>query len=65
MVILPFSLLSTSGWHAAGELIPAIQLARCLDYAGKGSRDRVVMKLFAENPLDVRQVQIRELVVNL
>ena len=44
---------------------PAIQLARCRDHAGKGSRVRVVMKRSAENTKDVSQVQVRQLVMSL
>ena len=44
---------------------PVIQLARCRDHAGKNSRFRVAMKINAANTLDVRQVQKRQLVMNL
>ena len=44
---------------------PAIQLGRFRDHAGKDSPVQGVMKLGAENTLDVRQVQKRRLVKNL
>ena len=43
----------------------AMQLARCCDDAGKDSSVQVVMKLSAENTLNVRQVQKRQLVMYL
>ena len=42
-----------------------MQLARCRDDADKDSSVQVVMKLSAENTLNVRRMQKRQLVMHL